>query len=161
MKLIKLLFICTWFLAAGLGAQEETKDGGVPAVKTSLDHNLSLQEVELLVVPLTLEQLQAEADDWQQYVQDAMTEIANLKVAALSAKGEELDAIYQQLNKLTEERAATIAKLRLIIDSMTLKGAPAETTEPYRQYVKGMLLSLIHISEPTRPFTLSRMPSSA
>jgi small conductance mechanosensitive channel len=45
------------------------------------------------------------------------------------------------LNKLTEERAATIAKLRLIIDSMTLKGAPAETTEPYRQYVKGMLAS--------------------
>jgi small conductance mechanosensitive channel len=141
MKLIKLLFICTWFLAAGLGAQEETKDGGVPAVKTSLDHNLSLQEVELLVVPLTLEQLQAEADEWQQYVQDAVTEIANLKVAALSAKGEELEAIYQQLNKLTEERAATIAKLRLIIDSMTLKGAPAETTEPYRQYVKGMLAS--------------------
>ena len=26
---------------------------------------------------------------------------------------------------------------------------------------QGKLLSLIHISEPTRPFTLSRMPSSA
>mgnify|MGYP001828681040 CR=1 FL=1 len=25
----------------------------------------------------------------------------------------------------------------------------------------GLMLSLIHISEPTRPFTLSRMPSSA
>ena len=25
----------------------------------------------------------------------------------------------------------------------------------------GLVLSLIHISEPTRPFTLSRMPSSA
>ena len=26
---------------------------------------------------------------------------------------------------------------------------------------EGLALSLIHISEPTRPFTLSRMPSSA
>ena len=72
--------------AMSLGAQEKTDGSGVSTGIPDLNPSHSVEEVELLVAPLTLEQLQAEADEWQQYVQAAMTGIARLKVAALDAE---------------------------------------------------------------------------
>ena len=94
MKLIRFLFICTFFASSGLGAQEKADAAGGPGAIPDLGTHHSIEEVQLLVVPLSLDQLQTEADEWQQYVQEAMAEIANLKVAALSAEGEKLDAIH-------------------------------------------------------------------
>lgn len=147
MKLIKLLLVCSLLAATGLAAQEETKDNTGPTALPELGLDHSLEEVQLLVVPLTLDQLQAEADKWQLYVQEAMTAIASLKVAALSAEGEKLDTIHNAINELTDERAETIAKLGLVIDSMELKGAPVETTEPYRNYVSGTLASELQATD--------------
>lgn len=147
MKLIKLLLACSLLAATGLQAQEEAAGAGAPAGTPSLGLEHSAEEIQLLVVPLTLDQLQPEADKWQGYVQEAMTAIAKLKVAALSAEGETLDSIHQEIYKLTDERAEIIAKLGLIIDSMELKGAPVETTEPYRNYVSGTLASELQATD--------------
>ena len=147
MKLIRLLLICTFFASSGLGAQEKAEAAGGSAAIPDLGTQHSIEEVQLLVVPLTLDQLQSEADEWQQYVQQAMAEIANLKVAALSAEGEKLDALHEQINHLTDDRSVTIEKLRLIIDSMASKGAPAETTDPYRQYISGAIASELQATD--------------
>ena len=108
MKLIKLLLVCSLLAATGLSAQEAAKDTGAATAIPELGLGHSLQEVELLVVPLTLEQLQAEADKWQNHVGGAMTEIAQLKVEALNAEGGRLDAIHDRINNLTDDRALMI-----------------------------------------------------
>lgn len=115
MKLIKLLLACSLLAATGLQAQEEAAGAGAPAGTPSLGLEHSAEEIQLLVVPLTLDQLQPEADKWQGYVQEAMTAIAKLKVAALSAEGETLDSIHQEIYKLTDERAEIIADRKSVV----------------------------------------------
>ena len=44
----------------------------------TLDH--SLQDLQLLVTPLTVEELDREAQEWQIHVQDAMMQIATQSV---------------------------------------------------------------------------------
>ena len=53
------------------------------------------------------------------------------------------------------EAAELLEKSRSAIDEGRLKASAAKTS------VEDYILSLIHISEPTRPAPLSRMPSSA
>ena len=61
-----------------------------PALQEDLRRDHSTMEIQLLAAPLTLDQLTAEAEEWQGFVQASMTRIASLKVAALSAEGEAL-----------------------------------------------------------------------
>lgn len=148
MNLIRLLFIGMLVASTSLAAQEST------AATTAGDETIpdlgpahSLQEVQLLVVPLTLDQLQTEADEWQQFVQTAMTEIAHLKITALEAEGKELDAIHDQINQLSDERAELISKLELIIASMKLKGAAPEMIDPYNNYLTGAIASELQATD--------------
>ena len=64
-------------------------------------------------------------------------------------------AVSRALNLVEDRRAESHARVAELLAA--LKDAP-KSTDGHRV---GLTLSLIHISEPTRPFTLSRMPSSA
>ena len=64
----------------------------------------------------------------------------------------------------TPNKAKLGANAILGVSLAVAKAAANELNQPLYRYVGGVsanTLSLIHISEPTRPFTLSRMPSSA
>ena len=52
-------------------------------------------------------------------------------------------------------------KYRVLIDKHMLSKSVLRRTQPFIEQTVDKLLSLIHISEPTRPPLLSRMPSSA
>ncbi len=100
-----------------------------------------------------LEQLQAEADRWQGLLQDQMTVIANLKVAALDAEGEEAARLHEAINEATAERNRLVGKASVIAESMELKGAAPEVVEPYRNYVSGALASEIQATDAVTLFS--------
>jgi len=146
-KRLMVLLFCS-LLATGMVAQAQ--ESGNQQIEPGLvDYSLqkellaehSLEELQLLITPLTLEQLATEAERWQLLVQTQMTRIANLKVAAMSADGEELGRIHKDINQATEERNKLVRQARMILDSMEQKGADPEALNGYRQYVKGALAS--------------------
>jgi small conductance mechanosensitive channel len=152
MTLIRLVFL-SLFLLAGLPAfaQESGEDDASKATAVTthpdLSHTHSMEEVQLLVTPLTLEQLQTEADEWQGMIQQTMTQIARLKVTALTAESAEADRIRDEINDVANERSKLIGKYNVILNSMELKGADPEVVEAYRQYITGALASELQATD--------------
>jgi small conductance mechanosensitive channel len=118
-----------------------------PALQEDLKRDHSLMEIQLLTAPLTLDQLTAEAEEWQGFVQESMTRIASLKVAALSAEGEALVRIHEQINEASTERTKLTDKFGIIVDSMELKGGDPDIVAGYRKYISGALTAELQATD--------------
>jgi small conductance mechanosensitive channel len=151
------LLAALWAVCAAVPlAAQDTGAGAAEidyALRKELSAEHSVEELQLLVTPLTLEQLQTEADRWQGLLQDQMTRIANLKVAVMTAEGEEAARLHEAINEATHERNKLIGKAGVIADSMELKGAAPEVLEPYRNYVSGALASEIQATDAVTLFS--------
>ena len=109
------------------------------------DHTIA--ELQLLVAPLTLDQLAAEAEEWQAFVQNAMSRIASLKVVAINADGEELERIHEQIIEVSNERNELVAQFLMIIESMETKGGDSEQIAMYRNYISGAIASELQATD--------------
>jgi len=116
-------------------------------MRTELTPDLGFEELELLAAPLTLEQLEKEAVRWQRLVQESMTRVASLKVAALEAEGERAERLREAINAAADERNQLIGKARIVVDSMELKGADPELIKGYRAYLSGALAAEIKATD--------------
>ena len=147
---MKIFVFALLLLSSGLSLAQENEAGpaGEQApVKQDLAAEHSITEMQLLVAPLTLEQLSAEAEEWQGQLQESMSRIANLKVAALSGEGAELDRIHEEINQEATKRADLSDKFGLILGSMELKGGDPEVIDGYRKYVSGALASELQATD--------------
>ena len=125
-------------------AAAETEGEAVPGpldvpMRTSLEASYTVEELELLSAPLTLEQLEKEAEKWQQRVQESMTRVASLKVAVLSAEGDRAVQLREAINTAAAERNTLIDKARVVVEAMELKGAAPEVIQGYKSYLGGAL----------------------
>ncbi len=136
-------------LTAPVLAQENTNSS--LDAETPLQHDLTpnyrFDELQLLIAPLTLEQLTEEAGEWQDLLQASMSRVASLKVAALNTQGEQVAQLHELINELSAERAELIGKFDLILDSMEVKGADPELINGYRQYISGALASELQATD--------------
>ena len=130
-----LLTLAFLFMSSPLLSQEAAKTHDALSAEHTLD------ELQLLTAPLTLEQLTAEAETWQGRVQESMSAIARLKVEALTATGKRESPVHDEINTLSAQRIEVVAKFNLIIDAMELKGGAPEVIEGYRQYISGAIAS--------------------
>jgi small conductance mechanosensitive channel len=129
------LSLVFFFINGPAIAQEEAKTHDALLAEHSLD------ELQLLTAPLTLEQLTAEAEIWQGRVQESMSAIARLKVEALTATGKRETQVHDEINTLSAQRVEIVDKFNLIIDAMELKGGDPEVVSGYRQYISGAIAS--------------------
>lgn len=118
-----------------MGGPAHSQEPAKPYDALSPDH--TVHELQLLTVPLTLEQLTVEAGNWQDRVQASMSAIARLKVEALTATGERESQVLDEINRLSAQRTEIVDKFILIIDAMELKGADPEVVGAYRHYLSG------------------------
>jgi small conductance mechanosensitive channel len=153
MNRFALLSLCSLLaMAPSAFAGDDEKPGeGTPEIDRSVQQELTaehtIEELQLLVTPLTLEQLTTEAELWQNMIQEQMFVIANLKVKALNAEGEEAERLHTAINEATDTRTELIDKARMIVDSMELKGADPEVIDGFRNYVNGALASELQATD--------------
>ena len=144
-----LVLLCTVLLHPGLAAQEPgAQESGAQEpfdveryIQNELSTEHSADELQLLSVPLTADQLAEEADRWLALLQTSMARVAGLKVAALNAEGDELVRIDEAINQEVDIRGDLADKFLVIVDAMELKGAPQETVDGYRQFISGAIAS--------------------
>ena len=144
-KLIFTFLVTMLVMGSPVQAQEETTTESTAeiVILNDLTKEYTLDEFQLLVSPLTLEQLTEEVATWQAIVQLSMSQMASLKVAAMRAEGDEATPIHDKLNALSAGRIDLISKFNMIIDSMEAKGGDPELVNTYRQYVPGAFVSEI------------------
>jgi small conductance mechanosensitive channel len=140
------LFAGSAFAAVAGDTTPEQPSLDVP-MQTALDPEHTVEELQLLATPLTLEQLEKEAKRWQGLVQESMTRVASLKVAALTAQDERAARLHEAINEASLERNHTIDKARVIFDQMELKGADPEVLKTYRQYLSGAMAAELQATD--------------
>jgi len=146
MRLFHLVFVAAAFaLPFCVGAQQEspsevaeavTVDDGVRAVQQQLeggDDTINVKYLDLLLTPLTQEQLAKLAADWQKKLQTVGMDIARTQIALRQAKGDDkfVQELMAQAHKLSEQKSRLMERMKLIIREYEEKGGDAKAYDSY------------------------------
>ncbi len=129
--------------------EEAGEEAAPPAYPPQLDSvDIPLRELALRVIPLTVAQLQALADAWQQNVQALTTELVDAQVALLgtaeSPAASRRDATAAPdataLQDRTIARNAAFERYTVVVDGLETKGGDEALVASYRAYRAAILL---------------------
>jgi small conductance mechanosensitive channel len=110
-------------------AAEPPADGAV----TVADPKIPREELDLLLRPLTLQELEVETNAWQSVVEAKAKEISRVEIAG--KRGEQVDP--KVLAALLSEQTSLIARLNLAISAFEKKGGDATELKKYSSVVEG------------------------
>ena len=135
--------------SAQVSAQEATEEPAVeapaPAVTaTRVDSSslpdavtnpaISLEELEIRLVPLTRDELAALAEVWRDIVKAKTTEAMEDQLAVKAAEGAAADAARERLIERATERKDIFDRYSAVIDAWDLKGGDEAAIEDFRTY---------------------------
>jgi small conductance mechanosensitive channel len=140
------------FVTVPFGAEE--KPQAAPQAVTTADPEIPIEELTLLLKPLTKDELLNEADAWQALLQEKAEEIARAEIAvqrqnreiaagAEEHKKQEKVALLEQVNTLREERTVIIDRLNAVLDELQTKTDEEDTDalakiRDYRRYISSV-----------------------
>lgn len=127
-------------------AQEETAAPQIDAA--IIDPNVELENLAIMMVPLTAAELVEAADGWQENVRSELSEIAKVNLAILDANDAQSDALRDQLITLTEEQTVLQKKYESVLVAWQAKGATAEELQPHYDYIRGIKASALQANDP-------------
>ncbi len=141
--LVWLLFWCVAMSSNGFPVVAQVTEPEQEVVV--LENNNLLEEVvektipaddlEILLVPLTAEELSDVAGSWQGYVRSQLEDVAQINLQLRSANGEQEASLRSQLSSLSASGSDFLNNYRLVLEAWTLKGAKAEELEPHTDYI--------------------------
>jgi len=133
---------------------------------TVADPQIPLDELDLLLTPLTKAELAVEADAWLSFVKAQVKHISGVEIAVkrknaeienLAATPEAADArteakreILADVNKLRDERTALIDRANVVLDALDAKGGESEEFRKYLAAVSGIR---VDVSDTTAAWT--------
>jgi len=135
--------------SAQVSAQEATEEPAVeapaPAVTATRGDSsslpdavtnpaISLEELEIRLVPLTRDELAALAEVWRDIVKAKATEAMEDQLAVNAAEGTAADAARERLIERGKERKDTFDRYSAVIDAWDLKGGDEAAIEDFRTY---------------------------
>jgi small conductance mechanosensitive channel len=137
---LSILLLMAWALTVSAPSTGQTPPP-TPDIEViqELTPDLTKEQIELLAAPLTVDQLAEQAAAWQSLLQEGMSEIASLKVAALEVEGSEADDLRHHIIELSDRRNEAVEKFLLLVDAFENKGGDPEVVAGYRKYVKAAL----------------------
>ncbi|MCR9202577.1 MAG: mechanosensitive ion channel family protein [Planctomycetaceae bacterium] len=116
------------------------------AAGTAVDPGIAVNQLRILVKPLTLEEVEREAQEWLKILYEQARQIARKQ---LTAQGEEGDANFdpdaktQALAELTDMKLAQtklMERIEVVLDSMKAKGGDTTKLEAYVAAQRGVTL---------------------
>ena len=150
--------------SAQVSAQEATEEPAVeapaPAVTATRGDSsslpdavtnpaISLEELEIRLVPLTRDELAALAEVWRDIVKAKTTEAMEDQLAVKAAEGEAAaDAARERLIEHAKERKDTFDRYSAVIDAWDLKGGDEAAIEDFRTYRLAIRADQIKSADP-------------
>ena len=111
-------------------ATEKNKEQSVP----------SKEVLRLQVRPLTSDELEKEATDWQSRVQKKVAEVSSLQLENLHSSGSNTQVALQQ-----EEQSKLLSRFRLVLDEWERKGGDTKKFREYASAVSGLEFDLYNL----------------
>ncbi len=109
----------------------------------AVDENTSVDELEILVVPLTAEELSDASAAWQTHVRNQAEEFAQINLNLQKANKENEDKLRLELSAFVATSNATLEKYRTVLEAWSKKGAAPEDLKPHLDYLSALQTSAI------------------
>lgn len=114
----------------------------------TIDPDTSLEILEMLLVPLTEEDLAALAAEWRAIVKAYISELADLQVVVASGTDTESEAAREKWLQLTDQQKTLFKKYAAVLDAWEEKGADEEDLKKFHLYRTAILTEGIRLSDP-------------
>ena len=109
-----------------------------PTPLTTSNPNISKEELEYLVQPLTKDDLSVEANGWLQVLKKHVGGVSEVQIQVLAAEDEEKTKLLESVNKLKEQQTALVDRLKVVIEEFKSKGGKIEDYESYITAISGV-----------------------
>jgi len=117
------------------GKAAEQKEAEAPTlaedVAAQIDAMTSIRQLELELLPLRREELQAAAEEWIDRLQARTEVVAEADLAAAAAEGDARDATLQRATQLRKLKNAIAARAQIAVNALEAKGGDVEEYEQY------------------------------
>ena len=120
---------------AGVPAAAE---GEKPPPTTTANPAVPLNEFELLLRPLTKDDLKVEAEGWVGLLKDQATRVSRNKIDAMKAEGDAKTQILAEATRLQEQQTALMDRVQAVVDEFRKKGGEVDVYEKYLKTVSGV-----------------------
>jgi small conductance mechanosensitive channel len=105
---------------------------------TTKNPNISLEELDYRLEPLTKDDLSVEADGWQEVLKNHVGKVSKLQILALKAEGDKKTKLLESVTKLTEQQTALADRFVMVIEEFKAKGGKVEDYEAYIKAISGV-----------------------
>jgi len=129
------LAMTAMLIFAGVPAGAE---GEKPPPTTTANPAVPLNEFELLLRPLTKDDLKVEAEGWVGLLKDHATRVSRNKIDALKAEGDAKTQILAEATQLHEQQTALMDRVQAVVDEFRKKGGEVDVYEKYLKTVSGV-----------------------
>ncbi|MBN1931272.1 MAG: mechanosensitive ion channel [Desulfobacterales bacterium] len=130
---ILLSLIVLFFAVSAVFCQELP-----PSPVTAGDPNIPMENLDLILKPLTREELIVEADGWRDLLKKKVSEISMEQIRSKTAEDVEKETILKRISQLREERTGLIDRLNTVLKALLAKGGEIKVYEQYANAVSGI-----------------------
>jgi small conductance mechanosensitive channel len=109
-----------------------------PAPVTTKNPDISIQELEYRLQPLTKDDLAVEAEEWLQVLKKQVEKVSETQIKALTAEGDAKTELLESVTKLQEKQTALADHLKAVIAEFKLKGGEIVDYEAYLTAIAGV-----------------------
>ena len=113
-------------------------EGEKPPPTTTANPAVPLNEFELLLRPLTKDDLKVEAGGWVGLLKDQATRVSRNKIDAMKAEGDAKTQILAEATRLQEQQTALMDRVQAVVDEFRKKGGEVDVYEKYLKTVSGV-----------------------
>jgi hypothetical protein len=132
---------------SGVFAENDKKPEPTPL--TTKNPNISKEELEYLVEPLTKDDLSVEANGWLQVLKKHVGGVSVVQIQTLTAEGDEKTKLLETVNKLKEEQTALTDRFKVVIEALKSKGGEIKDYESYITAIAGVKVDAMTIVSTT------------
>ncbi len=117
----------------------EEKEKVAVVMPSALENpDINLEELKLRLVPLTVKELQALAESWQDLTREATQKVVDKSLQIRDAEPAAAEKLRQERLQLIDQQVEIFDKFSAVVLSMERKGGPAEEVAALRGYLQGV-----------------------
>ncbi len=132
--LFVLLFFCVPTLLPAQTNENTETSVGIGAFEQAQNPDVSDDDLEILLVPLTATDLAAVSESWQGHVRGSLETMTRTNLALQKTAGSQEAALREKLSKERGEVTQLLLKYRSVLDAWELKGASEDELKPHLDY---------------------------
>ena len=136
------IVICAVIIAPLIGIAAENEKKAPPKPITTDNPDISIDELQYRLKPLTKDDLGIEADGWLEVLKKHGEKLSLKHIAALKAEDDEKTKLLESISQLEARQTALANRLQAVVEELKTKGGKADDYEAYISAISGVDLKV-------------------